>query len=211
MTAILLSSAAGAAAGALWWWWLRTGAYRYPSDVTRLDLRRSWTVIVLAAAGGTIAGAAPADLLPAAWVYLVVGAALVWIDLDVHRIPDAIVRWWAPALAAVLVVTTAVTGSWEMLAWASGAAAGLGGLFFVVAMFSQLGLGDVKLAAVTGLVVGPLGWDGVVTAVFSAYVVAAAAAVVQLGRGASRRLHVAFGPGIVAGAGIALAVSIAPF
>lgn len=206
MTGVWVGAAVGLLAGVLWWRWLRVGTYRYPSDTLRLDLASTWAVLPLATVGGAAAGLAPGGLAAAAWVYLVVGAGIVWIDLDVHRIPDAITRWWAPALAVVLVVSAAVTGSWGMLAWSAGGAVGLGAVFLVMSMFSSLGLGDVKLAAVTGLVVGPLGWQGMFTAVFAAYALSAVAAVVLLMRGAGRRAHVAFGPGIAAGAAVALAV-----
>lgn len=196
---------AGVVGGVGAWRWLRPGGYRYTGERTRLDLSRAWLVVPLAAAAGAGAGLAPLPLVAAAVVYLVVGAGVAWIDWDVHRVPDAVTRLWAPAVAVVVVASAAVTGDWRMLLWSLVGAGVLGGVFLVMALFTSMGLGDVKLAAITGLVVGPLGWSGLFTAVLGAYLVGAVVAVVLLARGAPGRSHLAFGPWIVAGAAIALA------
>lgn len=196
---------AGVVGGVGTWRWLRPGGYRYAGERTRLDLSRAWLVVPLTAAAGAGAGLAPLPLVAAAVVYMVVGAGVAWIDWDVHRVPDAVTRLWAPAVAVVVVVSAAVTGDWRMLLWSLVGAGVLGGVFLMMALFTSMGLGDVKLAAITGLVVGPLGWNGLFTAVLGAYLVGAVVAVVLLARGAPGRSHLAFGPWIVAGAAIALA------
>ncbi|ACZ32403.1 peptidase A24A prepilin type IV (plasmid) [Xylanimonas cellulosilytica DSM 15894] len=204
---VLAGAITGALAGVAGWHRLRTGTYRRDDDVARLPLKHAWVLVPLAAAGGAVAGLTSGPLRAAAWLYLVVGAAIIWIDLDVHRIPDAITRWWAPALAAVLLVSAAITGQWEILGWAAAGAGVLGGLFFVLALVSSMGLGDVKLAAITGLLLGPLGWSGLLTAALAAFLLPALAALVLLARGAGRRAHLAFGPGIVAGAAVAMTLA----
>ena len=204
-TAVLVGAAAGLLAGVVLWRWLRTGAYRYDTDEPRSRLARSWAVVPLAAAGGAVAGLEPWPLTAAAGVYLVGGAALVWIDLDVHRIPDAVTRVWGPLVALALVVPAVVTGEYGVLGRALGGALALGLLFAVMAFFS-MGLGDVKLAVVSGLVVGPLGVSGVVTALVATCVVAALMAVGLLLRGAGRKAHLAYGPALVAGVAVALLV-----
>lgn len=98
----LVGASSGALVGLAAWRRLRTGTYRRDDDVARLPLRHAWAVVPLAAAGGAVAASAPEPLRGAAWIYLVVGAAILWVDLDVHRILDAITRWWAPAIAAAL-------------------------------------------------------------------------------------------------------------
>ena len=204
---VLGGAVTGAAVGALLWRWVRAGTYRRSDDVPRLQLRHAWTVMLLAAGGGAVAGTAPASLRAAAWLYLVIGAAIVWIDLDVHRVPDAITRWWAPAVAAGVLAGAALTGRWDLLGWAAVGAAALGVLFLVLALVSSMGLGDVKLAAVTGMVLGPLGWSGMATATLATFLLPALFAAALLLRGAGRNAHLAFGPGIVAGAAIALALT----
>ncbi|MFE5292339.1 prepilin peptidase [Isoptericola sp. NPDC056618] len=205
-TSVLVGAVAGLLAGVVLWRWLRTGAYRYDTDEPRSRLGRAWTVVPLAAAGGAVAGLVPWPLAAAAGVYLVGGAALGWIDLDVHRIPDAVTRVWGPLVALALGVPAAVAGDWAVLGRALGGALALGALFAVMAFFS-MGLGDVKLAVVTGLVVGPLGVSGVVTALVATCAVAALMAVALLLRGAGRKTHLAYGPALVAGAAVALVVA----
>ena len=83
------------------------------------------------------------------------GRGVVWIDLDVHRVPDRVLRRWAPALlAAVLLAAPAATAGWGVLVTAILAAAAMAALFFVLAVVGSMGLGDVKLAGVTGLMLG---------------------------------------------------------
>ena len=204
-TAVLVGAVAGLLAGVVLWRWLRTGTYRYDTDEPRSRLERSWAVVPLTAAASVVAGLTPWPLTAAAGVYLVGGAALVWIDLDVHRIPDAVTRVWGPLVTAAVVVPAVVTGEYGLLWRAAAGALALGLLFGVLAFFS-LGLGDVKLALVTGLVVGPLGVTGVVTALVATCAVAAAMGVGLLLRGAGRKAHLAYGPALVAGAAVALLV-----
>lgn len=203
--AAAVGGGAGLIAGVLLWWWLRTGRYRYLSDEPRARLGRSWAVVLMAVAGGAVAGFAPAPLVVPAWIYLVGGAALVWIDLDVHRIPDAVTRIWGPAVALSVVGPAVLTGDGTTLILAVCSAVALGILFGVMAL-SSMGMGDVKLAFVTGFVVGPLGVTGVVTSLLATCVLAAVAALVLLARGAGRAAHLAYGPAIVAGAAVALGV-----
>ena len=204
---ILVGALAGALAGAALWRWLRTGIYRIDEDEPRLRLDRSWAVVPSAAVGGALAGVlADPWLAIAAWIYLVGAVSLIWIDLDVHRVPDRVLRWWAPALlAAVLLGAAAGAGGWHVLVTAVLAGLAMAVLFFVLAVVGSMGLGDVKLAAVTGLMLGALGWSAVTTGVLAGFVAGAIAAVWLLIRGASRTSHLAFGPAIIVGAAAAIA------
>ncbi len=56
------------------------------------------------------------------------------------------------------------------------AAGGLGGFYLMLALGWSMGLGDVKLAAVTGAALGAHGWDRVLTATVAAFLGAGAAA-----------------------------------
>lgn len=202
----VLCAAAGAAAGAAGWVWLRTGSYRTEGDEPRRRLRSAWLVVPVAALGGGIAGLSGdwTITLPA-WIYLVGAVSAVWIDLDVHRIPDRVLLVWAPLMTVSLVVCSAVANlGWHMLLRAGITAVGLGVIFLGLALAGSMGLGDVKLAAVTGLLLGWLGWPAVVLGTVSAFVLAAVVAVVFLARGASRTAHLAFGPAIIAGAAVAV-------
>lgn len=204
---VLAGMAAGGVAGGLLWRWLRTGDYRIEEDHPRLSLDRSWLVIPTAAAVGGLGGVLTDPwLAAAAWIYLVGAVSVVWIDLDVHRVPDRVLRRWAPALlAAVLLAAAAGAAGWGVLVTAVLAAAAMAALFFVLAVVGSMGLGDVKLAGVTGLMLGALGWNAVSTGVVAGFGAGAVAALWLLVRGASRDSHLAFGPAIIVGAAVAIA------
>jgi len=81
--------------------------------------------------------------------------------------------------------------------------------YLVLALVSPggggLGLGDVKLAGVLGLLLGWLGWGPAIVSVLAAFVIGGVIALILLlvGR-ASRSSHVAFGPSMILGAWVAL-------
>ncbi|WP_229073382.1 hypothetical protein [Actinoplanes sp. DH11] len=80
-----------------------------------------------------------------------------------------------------------------------------GGLYLLLALAlpSQIGLGDVRLAAVLGAALGIGGWSPIVLGVILPYVVVFPFAVAYLLRGASRKAQLPFGPFLVAGAVLA--------
>lgn len=199
-----LAGVLGFAAGVVAWWRLRTGNYRREDDIVRQALSRSWVVVVLTTMGATVAGTGAGWLVVPAWVYLVGAAVVVWIDFDVQRVPDRVVVVWAPCLVGAVGVAAVGEQDWAVLGDAGLGAAVLGALFLVLAVLGSMGFGDVKLAAVTGLALGPLGYAAVTTGVVVGFLAAGAAGVVLLLRGVSRETHVAFGPAIVAGAAAAV-------
>lgn len=109
---------------------------------------------------GTGAVAAGAGLLFPDWRQAVPAALLLavlwlaaWIDLEARLIPDRL-------LAVAVVGALLVAISWPPAPWQSAlfGAVLLGGFTLLLALFSRGGLGggDVKLAAVIGLYLGPL-------------------------------------------------------
>jgi leader peptidase (prepilin peptidase)/N-methyltransferase len=79
-----------------------------------------------------------------------------------------------------------------------------GGALFIVALISRgMGMGDVKLAALIGLVLGSLGLGQVGVAAGAAIVLGGLSAVIALLRGAGRRGALPFGPSLAAGAIVA--------
>nr|WP_238362774.1 prepilin peptidase [Actinopolymorpha pittospori] len=155
-------------------------------------------------AGGGLAGACQGWLAIAACLYLVGGAVVTWVDLDVHRVPDRVLAAWVPVLFGSLVLAAVTTGDRMILGGAAMGAVALGGLFLVLALVGSMGLGDVTLAAVTGLPLGAMGRSFLTTAVFACFAAAAVAGVWLLIRGISRRAHLAFGPAIVVGGAAAV-------
>jgi len=164
---------------------------------------------VLAAAAGAVASTAvvlhvgaSADL--PAWLWFVaVGLLLGVVDLQEHRLPNRVLL---PGTAlAVLLLTGAalVSDRWDDLG--RGLLAGLAcfGLLLVMALISPsgLGMGDVKLVALTGLYLGWLGWPSVLVGLFLGFL---AQGLLGLGllaaRRAGLRTDLPFGPALLAGA-----------
>lgn len=188
--------------------WLRQSGSRRPTDLPRLT---SWTALLVVPAAvlgvWTAAARVPGPWHWAAAAYAVGGAVLAWVDLDVHRIPDRILGWTAAAVAVGLVVPAAIEGYWTDLFRALGGAAALGGLYLVMALLGSMGLGDVKLACLTGAVLAVQGWHVLGVGTVAAFALGAVAGLVLLVTSkASRADHLAFGPAIITGAVLAPAV-----
>jgi leader peptidase (prepilin peptidase)/N-methyltransferase len=134
---------------------------------------------------------------------------LVWIDADVHRLPDGLVLPSYPALLALVAVATAGLGDWGALVRALACLAGMYAVYFVMAFLSpsSLGFGDVKLSGLLGLLLGGLGVTEAVVALMAGFLVGGLIAVVMLlGRRVGMRSHIAFGPSMLAGAFVGLLV-----
>lgn len=203
---LILAAAVGAGAGIAIWRWLTRATYRRTGDRPRLPARASWvTIPATTLALLALAAAGPGPLVIPAATYAIGGVALTWIDLDVHRIPDAALALLASLMALAIVVVAAVTGSWATVAAAGLGAAGLGGLYLLMALFGSMGLGDIKLASVSGLILGSAGWTSLVLATALSFALAALMALALLAGGQARgSTHIAFGPAIIAGTTLAL-------
>jgi leader peptidase (prepilin peptidase)/N-methyltransferase len=150
------------------------------------------------------------EALPAYLFFAAVGIALTAIDLDVMRLPNAIVYPTYVVLAVLLSTASALEGSIEPLARAAIGAVLLFVLYLalVLAHPGGMGLGDVKLAGVIGGALGFLSYPALLVGAFAAFVIGALVAVaLLLGRRASRRTAVPFGPSMVAGALLAIFAS----
>ncbi|MGF0118752.1 prepilin peptidase [Promicromonospora sp. Marseille-Q5078] len=175
----------------------------------RLKARLGARIAVVAgcaAAGAIAAGQAAPWVAAGVGVYLVAAVALVWIDLDVHRIPDRILGPTAAGLVVTLLWGGIVEGPQVWLQAAVGAAA-FGLPFLLLALFGPMGRGDVKLAVVTGLLVGPMGWSAGVTAIAGTFLLGGLVGAGMLLRGRRRDDHLAYGPMIIAGAALAAVTS----
>lgn len=192
---------------------LATGGYRIDSDEPATAVPRVvwWPAPVLgllwaflAWRMGDLAGWAA---LPAYLFFAWLAVALVWIDFDVHRLPDGLVLPAYPALIVLLACASLGAGDWGRMLDALIAMAALYALYFVMAMISpsSLGFGDVKLSGLIGLA---LGWLSLGTALFGLLAGFVAGGVIALGmllaQRAGLRSHIAFGPAMIAGAVIAL-------
>lgn len=139
----------------------------------------------------------------AAYLYLAaVGVALTLIDLDVFRLPDAIVYPSYPVGLALLGIAAGIHGdTTDYLR----AVAGMVVLFAFYALTwfvypAGMGLGDVKLAGVLGLYLGWLGWGPLVVGAFAAFLVGGIVSVgLVVFRDAGRKTRVPFGPFMLIG------------
>lgn len=164
-----------------------------------------WTAIELACGVLAVSAwmAARGDIAIAVLLggFLGVLVGLAMIDLDHGRLPNAIV-YPTGLVAAVLILATGSLGGHLAPLGAVVGASLYGGGLFAVALLSRggMGMGDVKLAAVVGLVLGAIDVRAVGVAAGVAVLLGGAVGVIALLRGADRRSAVPFGPMLVAGA-----------
>jgi len=192
---------------------LATGGYRIVEDEADHPTPPSWwvppllalLVLVLALTVGDTAAYAA---LPAYLLFAWLTVCLVWIDIDVHRLPVGLTRPALPAFALLLVPPTAATGEWDRLLTAGLCSVGLTVLYLVFAFLpgGGFGGGDIQLAPTIGLLLGWLSVGHVVVGTMAAFVVGGLTALVLLvTRRAARTSAMAFGPAMCAGAIVAVA------
>lgn len=157
-------------------------------------------------------GADPA--LPA-YLYLgALGVALALIDLEVRRLPNALVLPSYPVVLLLLGAAAAVERDAGSIARAVAGGAALFGLYFLLALAypAGMGFGDVKLAGLLGLGLGWLGWDSLVVGAFAGFLLGGlvGAALIAV-RQAGRKTAIPFGPFMLLGAllGVVAGPSIA--
>jgi leader peptidase (prepilin peptidase)/N-methyltransferase len=153
---------------------------------------------------------APTSLLVATGILLVAllyfagaSVALTGIDIDTHRLPNAIVLPMYPVLAALLVAASAVYGEFSQLLQAAIGGAALFAAYLVLALVRPggMGFGDVKLAGVIGMVLGFFGWGTLIVGAFAAFLLGGLFGIALLIlRRADRKSGIPFGPWMLAGA-----------
>ncbi|MDT0164776.1 prepilin peptidase [Actinotalea sp. AC32] len=159
----------------------------------------------------------PSWALPA-YLYLgAVAVALALIDLDVHRLPDAIVLPSYPVLLALLALASWNPGG--EADWSALVRAALGGVVLFVAYFALvvaypagMGFGDVKLAGVLGMGLAWLGWGSLAVGAFAAFLLGGLYSLALLAtRRATRKSGIPFGPWMLLGAAVGVAAGEALF
>ncbi|MGL3151281.1 prepilin peptidase [Microbacterium sp. A82] len=139
-----------------------------------------------------------------------VGVWLIVIDARTHRLPNRIVLPTLAALLAVVGIDALATHSTIRLTSGLIGMLILGGFYLVLRAASPGGLGggDVKLAAVIGLLLGWHGWQALAIGAASAFVLGALyALVLMMLRQANRSTRIAFGPWMIIGAVLGIAVA----
>lgn len=170
---------------------LSTGAPRrderitYPARVTLHDLLALAAHLLLAA----------------------IGAWLLVIDARTHRLPNRIVLPTLGALVALVLVEGVATADAGRLLRALLGGLVLGAFYAALHLLSRQGMGggDVKLAAVIGIVLAWHGWTVLVLGAAAAFLLGAVYALVLMTlRRATRTTRIAFGPWMIIGAILAI-------
>jgi leader peptidase (prepilin peptidase)/N-methyltransferase len=190
---------------------LATGGYRIAEDEADHAPGRPWwpgplTALLSALAAWAIGGVGDWAVLPTYLLFAWLTVGLIWIDLDVHRLPVGLVvptAWW---LAALLVVATIATGEprWQ------GALIGfavMGGIYLVLGLLpgGGVGGGDVRLAPVIGALIGWLSLAHLAVGLMAGFLIGGlgAIALLVLGR-AGLKTSIAYGPAMCLGAWVAI-------
>ncbi len=173
---------------------------------TRISIRYPLVELLTAALfGGLTVRLAATDQLgaaPAMAYFAALGVALAMIDIDVRRLPNALVLPAYPVVAVLLAVASAWHGDWWALARAGIGAAALFAFFLALALLypGGMGMGDVKLAGLLGGMLAYLGWSTLIIGAFAGFLLGALAGIaILLVRGGGRRTAVPFGPFMIAG------------
>ncbi|MFI2752061.1 prepilin peptidase [Cellulomonas sp. P22] len=150
-------------------------------------------------------------VLPAVLYVVAISVALALIDIDVRRLPDAIVLPSYPVAVALLALASWNPGGasdWGALVRAliGGASMFLAYFVLVIVYPPGMGLGDVKLAGVLGLFLGWFGWSALVVGWFSAFLLGGVFSVGLLLTGrAGRKSGIPFGPWLLLGGAVGVA------
>lgn len=140
----------------------------------------------------------------------VLGVALSAIDIAVQRLPDRLTLPAYPVMIAALGAAAVFGHSGGALVRALLGGVALAAVYLLLAVVrpGQLGAGDVKLAGLTGLALGWVGWP---VLVFGAALGFVLSALVSLALMAARRLtmrsSISFGPFMLGGALLAIVLS----
>jgi leader peptidase (prepilin peptidase) / N-methyltransferase len=172
-----------------------------------------WMTVPLGALLAAVLAAAigPAPELPAFLLLAAVAAPLLLVDLKVLRLPDPLIVTGLAGGALLLAVAALADGTADALLRAAVAAALSGGIYLFIALIprSQLGFGDVKLAAMLGLYLGWVGWFAVVAGVVLAPILNLPYVLALLMTGkAGRTSSAPYGPAMIAGALAAIVVAM---
>lgn len=162
---------------------------------------------VLLPGGFLLAGIRPAAIA-FAWAG---GAAVVLgsVDLLAHRLPDRVTYPAYAVCALAFTADAAVLDAWGPLGRALAAAATALAVGAAAAALSPegLGFGDVKLLGLLGLVLGWAGWGVLLAGIFFGLLTGGILSVALLAtRRAAWRTALPFGPPLLAGAVLALAL-----
>ncbi len=140
--------------------------------------------------------------LPAYLYFAAIAVALGLIDLDVKRLPNAIVIPSYAVSGLLLLLPAILQPAWMEYANAWLGALVLFAFYFALAYIypAGMGFGDVKLAGVLGLYLGWLGWGALLVGGFLGFLLGAVVGVVLIVvNRAGRKTAIPFGPFMLLG------------
>ncbi|WES65697.1 prepilin peptidase [Microbacter sp. GSS18] len=180
----------GVFAAIAWWWSAGPGSVAVLAGRSGLD---GWSAVVLAVA----------------FLYLAsVSIVLTLIDLDTHRLPNAIVLPSYVVAAVLLALAALLSADPGALLRAAIGMAALYVFYYVLRLIRPDGMGggDVKLAGVLGLYLGYVGWGALAVGAFAAFAIGGVVGVaLMILRRADRKTAIPFGPWMILGAWVGLA------
>ncbi|MCP2637172.1 prepilin peptidase [Microbacterium sp. HD4P20] len=172
--------------------WAFADAFRLASLAQRPDAADWWALAVIVVA----------------YLYFAaISIALTLIDLDTHRLPNAIVLPSYIVVGILFTIACVLGAPWEALLRAAIGAAILYAFYFILRLVRPAGMGggDVKLAGVVGLVLAWLGWGPLIVGAFAAFVLGGVFGIaLLLARRAGRKTAIPFGPWMIAGAWVGI-------
>ena len=153
---------------------------------------------------------------PAFWVlgvaaayFLVLAVRLAAADAATHRLPNRLVLPAYPVSALLLGTAALTAGDAGRIPGMVLAGVVLWSAYFLLRFANPagLGFGDVKLAGVLGLYLGFLGWGHVLAGTFAAFLLGGSWGLwLILSRRGTGKTAIAFGPFMLGGAALAMAL-----
>lgn len=146
-------------------------------------------------------------LAPAYLYFAAVSVALALIDLDTGKLPNRIVLPSLLVAPVLLAMESFVSGDWWPLLWAIVGGVALFTFYFILVLIypKGMGFGDVKLAALVGIMLGYLGWGSLIVGAFAAFLLGGVLSIVLLSLGkATRKTGIPFGPWMLLGAWVGI-------
>ena len=182
------------------------------SAVARIGGALAWMVVPAAVAAGVVAWRIDVPELLPAWVLLCgVGSWLAFVDWHTHYLPFRITAplyvgvWLLVGLSALLLKDR------DVLVHAAIANVVVYAVFWVLYwvgrrfMAGAFGFGDVRLAAILAVALGPLGREATMVGLYAGFVLGAVFGIVLQRLKVVPRGEIAFGPYLLAGAVIGAA------
>lgn len=195
------------------WRWLRDGGYRREDEGDPLPSHR-WVLLAIPVLTGLLAWAGreqPWAAATAALLLAPVGTALVAVDADVHRLPNALTLPLVPVTLALLTLAAVTADRGDDLRRSAWALALVGGGFVLLSLLTGsrgVGMGDAKLVLSLAPLLAWHGWTPLVAGIYGAFLLGGGVALVLVVlRRADRRTQLAFGPYLIVSALLTLLVA----